>query len=217
MTFYDIFIAGSSFIVTTLVFVMSNAIAITQYGMAEYPQLTTWILGLVGIYSFYRLSVRLVKYWISTFIMFIKMIIMMITIGLACTVYLRGNKFINQDIPYFKSVIDSYDGESLGEYVKNEIHNLMFDSFIGQFNPFKDENHGTKSQNKKTAKQSRDKFQKNAKKVMNDYGIEIDDSYLDYMNQQASKHDDRDFMDHLDETLNDLGIDLNDLMKKFSH
>lgn len=63
------------------------------------------------------------------------------------------------------------------------------------------------------------KFQKDAKKVLNEYGIEVDDDYLNYMNEHFNGEDDsgntggfgEQFMNQLGDTLDGFGIDMNQM------
>lgn len=137
-------------------------------------------------------------------LLMIKLWLLLMAVILALAVYLRGEKFFSQDIPYFQASMEHYDGGSIRQFVSEKVHQLAFNSFVNQFNEQPSKKRPNKS--KKRSDKGK-KFQKKAKKVMNEYGIEVDDGFLDYMNENEGFD--------VQGALNGLGIDVDQVNQFF--
>lgn len=235
---YETLVYVTSKAVTLLIFVISWFISSLQLCYSYYPQLTLMVMTLVMGYLGYRMMIRIIRSYLRMLWRLLKLLLFLVTVGLCFVVYIRGNNFFDHDVPYLQKVFNDYSQGSINEIIQNELNKYMFKSFMNQFiPPFGDESredyqdYDAKSQkrsksstgksNKKKSTRRKNnkgkKFQKEAKKVMNEYGIEIDESYLDYMNEHFNpdSHGKGDgsfgekFANNIGDTLDDLGIDLN--------
>lgn len=202
-----------SIIITTVIFIVGNTLNILQYCSKTYPSATQIALGIIGVYLTYKFTVKIIKSWINMMLMIIRLFLLCLTIALVIGVYLRGSIFFQQDLPYFGNVMkDSYDnGTPLRDQITNGINRYVFGSFFS--------NMDSESFTPPTGKTKKD-FKKNSKKFMNEYGIEIDESYFDYMNEHFNPDADNEFQEkignfakNVGDMLEDVGIDVGQFIR----
>lgn len=166
----------ASIAMTVLVMVFQNCIILFNYSYRTYPQFTLMVMGIVGAYMVYRLVLRMIRMWIGFLMGIIKALLMLVFICVCGAVYFRGWRFFTQDVHFIKqAIIDLYhnhDG-SRKHYTKG--FNVM-NGFFGMFN-------GGDAQKGKFGLSN----------VLEDYGIEIDKSYFDYVEDHFHKGEDFDF------------------------
>lgn len=195
----DYIAQGASIAMTVLVMVCQNCIILFNYLYRTYPQFTLMMMGIVGAYVIYRLVMRMIRMWIGLLVWVIKALLMLVVVCVCGAVYFRGWKFFTQDVHFIKQTfIELYynHNESRQNYKKG--FNVM-NGFYGLFN-----GGGT----------HKNKFSLSS--VLGDYGIDIDKSYFDYVEDQFHRGDDFDFDkigQYVSDNLGDLleGVDMQEI------
>ncbi|EGV60535.1 hypothetical protein PSN45_001705 [Yamadazyma tenuis] len=213
-TIVEMLVRVASILMTTTIFVISNTITIVQYSNAEYPQITQPILALVGLYVSYRFTKRIITSWLNMVVFMVKMFLLLITIIVGLAAYLRGERFFSQDIPFLQQAIQEYNGEAIQEFVGAKMNQAMFSNLFSSFGDSEPEKK-TKTKTKKPKVDKGKKFQKKAKRVMKEHGIEIDSSYLDYLNENLGYGGDENILDNVGAALDGLGLDVSGFMDRF--
>lgn len=203
MTFLDIVVNVMAMAIWIIQFTLHYGLLAFQYLLLNYPQATSFLVGLVLVYLAYRLVIRLIRFWYGMVIATVKTMLFLSFIFVCLAIYLRGWNFFQHDLPFLKdSILELINdfASAKPKYLKilfQKLQNFAFDQFF----------------NKKAL--SSHKF--NSAKYTNDYGIDIDESYFDYVDQHfnAGEFDYdklRDFvtdnLDNVDHYLRDQGIDL---------
>lgn len=229
---YDTITTICSHLVTFLVFLIGNSISIVEYCNNTFPKATHICLQLFAIYVAYRIAKRIVTSWINMILFVLKFILFTVAVIFALTIYLRGTKFVEQDIPFLQNLIERFNSGEM-RYLMNNLSSMFYNSFLSSMlglksqhwesftDGFSDKQEYSQKNSKRKStkgkyKNKKDKgkqFEKDAINMLNDYGIEIDEGYLDYINEnfgfQENKENVGNFMDNLNGALNGLGIDMN--------
>lgn len=149
-----------STVVALIVFIAKKSIDWTEFAYKTYPEATTCAFAFILIYCFYKASIRMVKFWVRMVFLTIKLLLILVTVIAGLLIYMRGWKFMQQDLPLMAQITSNYfKGKEDGRLIWSlPFQNSLFGSF-GAPNDFKSASN----------------------KILNDYGIEIDTSYLEYM------------------------------------
>lgn len=108
MDFSDILAFVGLTLVTLLAFVLRYVILLVGYGLAEFPQVTTFIFALGAIYVAYKVAKRMVKFWIGLIITTVKTVFVLSLVLLGLAVYIRGfQRFFHRDIYFLGSMIQN--------------------------------------------------------------------------------------------------------------
>lgn len=95
-----------SFIITLVAFCLRNTISLGIYSYHEYPQFTSIVLTLFGIYFCYKFMVRIFKMWLNFVIYTMKVVLILSVVFVLALIYVRGfDRLINQDWPFLKMII----------------------------------------------------------------------------------------------------------------
>ncbi|KAK6461234.1 hypothetical protein DFJ63DRAFT_337134 [Scheffersomyces coipomensis] len=130
----DILATIGSIFVTIFVFLLRNSIILFKYGYTNYPEVTAVIILLVAVYIVYKLLSRIVRFWINLFITAVKIILVIMIIAVAFTIYLRGfQRLINHDLPL------------LAEFLSHNIHHLFTTDNNNLNNSFKNNSSSSSS------------------------------------------------------------------------
>lgn len=102
-----------SFIITIVVFVLQNTISLVIYCNHEYPQFTSIVFTIVGLYLCYKFLVRILRMWLNFWINALKVAVFCSIVFLLALVYVRGfDRLVHQDWPFVKKIFDTfYSGE----------------------------------------------------------------------------------------------------------
>lgn len=168
----------------------------------------------------------------------VKFIMFSVAVVFALTVYLRGAKFVEQDIPFLQSIIEKFNTGEMSTLMHN-LSSLLYNTVLSGILGFKSQpwSHFTdsftdKQESKpKTRKRNKHKKQKDQGKqfeqdaidMLSNYGIEVDESYLEYINENFGFQDNKEnvgkFMESVNGALSGIGIDVNqmaDFMDRFN-
>jgi hypothetical protein len=183
-------------------YVLHYGLILFQYMLANFPQVTSFFMGLVLLYLAYRIVIRLIRFWYGMVVATVKTIMFLSLVVLCLTIYLRGWRFVEHDLPFLKDTILELVSDSATakpKYLKmffQKLQSVAFGQLFGK-------NHNSH------------KF--TSGKYTNDYGIDIDESYFDYIDENFSTGDFdygkiRDFVTNnlgtVEDYLRDQGIDL---------
>lgn len=189
----------ASISMTVLVMVCRTSIVLFNYSYRAYPQFTLMVMITVGAYLVYRLLMRMIRMWIGFLVGIIKALLMLVFICVCGAVYFRGWRFFTQDVHFIKqAVIDLYHNHhGSREQYKNGF--TMINGLLGMINGG-----------------SEKKGNFGLSNVLEDYGIEIDKSYFDYVEDHFHKGDDFDFEkigQFVSDNLGDLleGVDMQEM------
>ncbi|CUM55998.1 unnamed protein product [Debaryomyces fabryi] len=189
----------ASISMTVLVMVCRNSIVLFNYSYRAYPQFTLMVMITVGAYLVYRLLMRMIRMWIGFLVGIIKALLMLVFICVCGAVYFRGWRFFTQDVHFIKqAVIDlHHNHHGSREQYKNGF--TMINGLLGMINGG-----------------SEKKGNFGLSNVLEDYGIEIDKSYFDYVEDHFHKGDDFDFEkigQFVSDNLGDLleGVDMQEM------
>lgn len=189
----------ASIAMTVLVMICRNSIVLFNYSYRTYPQFTLMVMVIMGAYLIYKLLMRMIRMWIGFLVGIIKALLMLIFICVCGTVYFRGWRFFTQDVRFIKQVvIDLYHNQNGSrEQYRNGFS--MINSLLGVIN-------GGSAQKGKFGLSN----------VLEDYGIEIDKSYFDYVEDHFHKGDEFDFEkigQFVSDNLGDLleGVDMQEM------
>mmetsp|Transcript_4823 Transcript_4823/g.5928 ORF Transcript_4823/g.5928 Transcript_4823/m.5928 type:complete len:213 (-) Transcript_4823:89-727(-) len=189
----------ASIVMTVLVMICRNSIVLFNYSYRTYPQFTLMLMIVLGAYLVYKLLMRMIRMWIGFLVGIIKALLMLVFICVCGAVYFRGWRFFTQDVDFIKqAVIDLYHNQNGSrEQYRNGFS--MINSLLGVIN-------GGSAQKGKFGLSN----------VLEDYGIEIDKSYFDYVEDHFHKGDEFDFEkigQFVSDNLGDLleGVDMQEM------
>lgn len=105
----------STTLISLLIFFLGNAINLIEFSYRRYPEYTTAIFGLIGIYIVYRTTLRIVKFWWRLFVNTIKIFLLLSLISIGAALYLRGFELFAEDVKFWSRVLKLfYRGEASG-------------------------------------------------------------------------------------------------------
>lgn len=197
---------GISIGVTIVVAILRNSINLFEYSYHAYPQFTMVIMSIIGAYIVYKMTVRMLRMWVNLLLTIVKALLMLVFILVCCAVYLRGWKFFTQDLQFLKqAAVDLYYDHN-GSRVNYKKGLGMMNSMYGLLNN-KGSNAGEKIK---------------GSRFVNDYGIEIDNSYIDYIEknfQNGNEFDYEKISEFVNENLGDLlgSVDLHEIGNNILH
>lgn len=212
--------APSDILVTVLAAAVWLLLAALHYGLlafsyllANYPQASSFLSGLVLLYVAYKLVARLVRFWYGMVVAAVKTAFFVSLVVLCVAVYLRGWKFVSHDLPFLRDTLTEFVADSdtaKPKYLRMLLERLQ-GMLLGQvFSGKKSSGHQSHG----------------SRKYTNDYGIDIDESYFDYINDNFQDQDFdydkiKDFVaeniGNVDHFLRDQGIDLEQLGQNIAH
>ncbi|EAZ63628.1 hypothetical protein PICST_28808, partial [Scheffersomyces stipitis CBS 6054] len=204
----DLLATVAAFVVTTLAFLLKNTIALVAYAYQNYPEYTSIVFAIIGVYLVYKFVVKIFKMWLNLLIATIKTFLVLATLAVAATIYLRGwGKFVNQDIPFLVDVaksITSNEPDNQNSFWL--VHGLLGNQKVYSFLKNGFQNAG-----------------ESASSILEDAEFDIDpNAYFEYMNENFYKNKE-DFnyenikraldegFENLEDYLSSKGLDINDL------
>lgn len=95
----------STTLISLLIFFLGNAINLTEFSYRRYPEYTTAVFGLIGIYIVYRTTLRIVKFWWRLFVNTIKVFLLLSLISIGAALYLRGFELFAEDVKFWSRVL----------------------------------------------------------------------------------------------------------------
>lgn len=220
---------GVQWALSLIIFSLSTTIALVQYSFNQYPEASRVVLIILAVYIGYLFIVQIVKSGIRLIWFLVRMTVYLIILLTVLAVYFRGTRFFTNDMSLVYDLGANYKGENVMDYMMQRMQNFAVDSIFrlnGLDFPTSNEKpkesgeskqtenikprkprqkpiqKPNKQANKESAKQAASNFQVNALKAFKDYGIDVDDEFLELMNEQYAKYADS----------NDLNQFLNNLM-----
>lgn len=172
----DYIAQASSIAMTVLVMVIRNSIILFNYSYRTYPQFTLVVVGIMVTYVMYRLFMKMIRMWVGLLVGIVKALLMLLIICTCAAVYIRGWKFFTQDLYFIRKVVEDYYYDHNGSRNNYKKGFNMLNSMFG----FVSGDHLHKG-----------KFDLSS--VLGDYGIDIDQSYFDYVEDHFHKGNDYDF------------------------
>lgn len=168
----DLFVQILSSIVAGLVWGCHYAIQFVDICYRLHPSLTLFAVRLVALYALYKTLRKTVKVMVNFFVLAVKSAILLIFVVVGLALYLRGIKFFTQDIHFITNYIKRARLYSTGE--KGRGSGEWLGDLYRLFTFAKSNPEGV--------------YEVVNDKIMNEYGIEVDLSYLDYLKDNFEEY-----------------------------
>ncbi|ODV81090.1 uncharacterized protein CANTADRAFT_5060 [Suhomyces tanzawaensis NRRL Y-17324] len=105
----DIVVPVVAFLLTILEVSLRHTLNVVGWASQTYPNAFQAILGLVLAYLAYKFIRKVIRIWLDLIVSIIKTVMFLSIAVVLGLVYLRGfSKLVNNDLPYFRTLWDSY-------------------------------------------------------------------------------------------------------------
>ena len=105
MSVLDIVINLLAVAIWMIQFVLRYGLILFQYMLTNFPQVTSFLMGLVLLYLAYRIVIRMIRFWYGMVVATVKTIMFLSLVVLCLTVYLRGWRFVEHDLQSLKDSV----------------------------------------------------------------------------------------------------------------
>lgn len=105
MDLSEIIVQFASVCLSAVILLVRNAVIAIELSYSTFPQATMIVCGLFLMYFVYKTIKRMVRMVINLAISMVKTFLLLVIIIIGMCLYLRGWKFITQDVPYIKKIV----------------------------------------------------------------------------------------------------------------
>lgn len=110
-----------------LIFVLRNVVTVLFYFQRSFPQVSSWITLMVGVYCAFKSARKLFGWWYGTALLLVKSFIVTISVIFGLYLYSRGiNNFVAIDFPqlqyalsYLYSLRSGNSGHTAADYINS--------------------------------------------------------------------------------------------------